>query len=130
MITLSDSGRLPSDAESDGGPRLPQPSVLGLVRRADVMARVTRGDRAAMLAAMKVAALRRTDGVLAEKRRRHYGHAAALIACCVELEAGGGTPGAASLWADELRVKTSRFPAFQGELRAALGQALPGSRRT
>ena len=125
-----DSGSLPSDVEGDGGPRLPQPSVLDLMRRADVMARLTRGDRIAMLTAMKAAAVRRTDGVLAEKRRRHYGHAAALIACCVELEDGSGAPGAASRWADELRAKTSRLPAFQDELRAALSQALPGTRRT
>lgn len=123
-------GLIPSVTEGDGGPRLPQPSVLDLMRRADVMARLTRGDRIAMLTAMKAAAVRRTDGVLAEKRRRHYGHAAALIACCVELEDGSGAPGATSRWADELRAKTSRFPAFQGELRAALSLAPPGTRLT
>lgn len=76
-----------------------------------------------MLDAMQAAARRRTDGVLGEKRRRHYGHAAKLIACCVELDRAGSMAAATLAWAEGLRGRTSRFPAFQQELLKALTRA-------
>ena len=108
-------------------PRLSNPTLLEVLQHAGAMARLSRSDRTAMLQAMKAAAVSRTDGVLGNKRRRHYGHAAQLVACCVEIEDGSGTARDTSQWAEALRERTSRFPAFQGELRAALAQARRGT---
>jgi hypothetical protein len=111
------------DLRAPSAPKLPCPMIIDALERADVRARLSRDDRKVMLDAMKTAAARRTDGVLGEKRRPHYGHAAMLVACCVELEDGSGKATATSPWAEALRARTSRFPAFQQELRAALGKA-------
>ena len=98
---------------------LPVPTILELFARAEVRSRVTTADRAIMLEALKTAASKRSDGVTSEKRRRHYDHAAKLVACCVEIE------GAASAgWLSGVRGRTGRFPAFQG----ALGRALAGGK--
>ena len=63
------------------------------------------------------------DGVLREKRRRRYEHAAALVACCAELDQRLGTDGAHPLdWVTALQRRTSRFPAFQTALSAELAR--------
>ncbi|WP_147443550.1 hypothetical protein [Corallococcus sicarius] len=115
--------------EQDAGPRLSTPSVIDALQRAEVVRHLTVQERAVALTAMKAAATKRTDGVLGQKRRRHYGHAAALVACCVELEDGTGRASSASPWAGALRARTARFPAFEKALRASLAQArrAPGS---
>ncbi len=64
----------------------------------------------------------RTDGILAEKRRRHYGHAALLVGCWVELDRARGDADAGERWAAALRARTGRFPAFQAALREALAR--------
>ena len=97
--------------------------IIDALERAGARAHLSRDDRKVMLDAMKTAAVRRTDGVLGEKRRRHYGHAAMFVACCLELDDRSGKATATSPWAEALRARTSRFPAFQQELRAALGKA-------
>ena len=111
------------DAEGRAVQELPSPTIVDVLQRAEVMPRLTREDRKVMLAAMRTAATRRTDGVLGEKRRRHYEHAAMLVACCVELEDGSGKATGASHWVEALRARTSRFHAFQGELRSAVARA-------
>jgi len=78
-------------------------------------------DRAAVLKAMRAAATKRTQGVLANKRRRHYGHAAALVACCLQVSSGIGEQDSALAWIEGLRKEYSRFAAFRGELKTALG---------
>ncbi|WP_147451069.1 hypothetical protein [Corallococcus llansteffanensis] len=113
--------------EQDAGPRLSTPSVIDALQRAEVTRHLTAQERGVALTAMKAAATKRTDGVLGEKRRRHYGHAAALVACCVELEDVTGRASSASPWAEALRARTSRFPAFQEALRAPLAQARRGT---
>jgi len=80
-------------------------------------------DRAAVLRAMRAAATKRTQEVLANKRRRHYGHAAALVACCLQVFSGIGEQDSALAWMEGLRKEYSRFPAFRGELKTALGWA-------
>lgn len=100
----------------EGSTKLPTPTVLDVLERASVRANVAPKDRAAALDAMRTAASKRTDGVTGEKRRRHYDHAAMLVGCCVEAE----RPGSAA-WLEALRARTSRFPAYQEALRAALG---------
>ena len=110
--------------EQDARPRLPTPSAIDALQRAEATRPLTVQERGVMLTAMKDAATKRTDGVLGEKRRRHYGHAAALVACCVELEDGTDSD---SPWAEALRTRTSRFPAFQEALRAPLAKARRGT---
>lgn len=39
-----------------------------------------------MLDAMRAAPEQRTDGVISEKRRRHYQHAALLVGCVIEVD--------------------------------------------
>ncbi|MBY0276115.1 hypothetical protein K2Z84_12285 [Candidatus Binatia bacterium] len=102
-------------------PRLSCPSIIELLEVAQVARRVGAGDRPLIIEAMRRAASRRVDGVLSEKRRRHYGHAATLVACRAEIGGGAGDTSASS-WLERLRARTSRFPAFQQELRRALGK--------
>ena len=97
---------------------LSTPTTLAVLDRAEVRSRLTPKDRAAALDAMRVAASKRTEGVTGEKRRRHYEHAARLVACCVEADRQGS-----AAWCEALRARTSRFPAYQEALRAALGGA-------
>ena len=103
------------DAE-EGSTKLPTPTVIDVLERASVRANVAPNDRAAALDAMRTAASKRTDGVTGEKRRRHYDHAATLVGCCVEADRQGSVA-----WLEALRARTSRFPAYQEALRAALG---------
>jgi hypothetical protein len=107
------------DARKD--PQLAKPSVIDALQRADILTNFSRDDRKEALAALKSAATKRMDGVLGEKRRRHYAHAALLVACCVELEERREKE-SSSPWAEALRARTSHFPAFQRELRAALAR--------
>lgn len=110
---------LDADLEPDeGSTKLPTPTVLDVLEHADVHSRVAAKDRAAALDAMRTAASKRTDGVTGEKRRRHYDHAATLVGCCVEADRQGSVA-----WLEALRARTSRFPAYQEALRAALGGA-------
>jgi len=102
---------------------LPAPSVVDVLRRSSVADELTPKDRAVVLTALKRAATARVRGVLQKKRRRHYDHAAMLVACCVELEARSGKAAPPSAWVEVLRGRTSRYPAFQAALRRALAQA-------
>ena len=71
-------------------------------------------------ASMGAAAGKRFDGILGKKRRRHYGHAATLVACCLELAPAVGRQEEVAKWVHDLRKRYSRFSAFQGELTNAL----------
>ncbi len=66
-------------------PELRTPTVAELIELARPAARTDPNHFVVMLEGMQCAATRRTEGVLVNKRRRHYGHAAMLIACCLEL---------------------------------------------
>jgi tetratricopeptide (TPR) repeat protein len=100
----------------DPSTKLTTPMVIEVLEQADVRSRMTVKDRAAALDAMRTAASKRTDGVTGERRRRHYEHAATLVGCCVEADRQGS-----AAWLEALRARTSRFPAYQEALRAALG---------
>jgi len=112
------------DREDDDGanPRLAVPSVAELIARARLGARIDVRDRVAMLKAMQAAARKRVAGILGNKRRRHYDHAAILVACCLELDPVAGKPGAIAKWVADLRRKYSRFYAFQKEVDHALAE--------
>ena len=99
----------------DPATKLPTPTVLDVLERLDVRARLGPQERTTALDAMRAAASKRAYGVTGEKRRRHYDHAATLAACCVEVDRNRS-----AAWFEVLRAETSRFPAFQGALRSAL----------
>jgi hypothetical protein len=104
-------------------PRLSTPSLVQVMQQAAISKGLTQEDRVVMRAALRTAATARVDGVLIEKRRRHYQHAAMLVGCCVDLADGRrATIGSGSGWVAALRQRTSRFPAFQEALRQALAQ--------
>jgi hypothetical protein len=97
-------------------PRLPTPEVDALLGLAGVASISDPTSRRAVLAAMKKAAESRVAGVTDQKRRRHYGHAAALVATCVACDKTGET----TRWAAALQAEYSRFPALRDELDRAL----------
>lgn len=107
-------------------PSLTTPSVGALIEDAHSALAVD-ADRDAMLDAMRVAAEKRIEGILGESRRRHYGHAATLVASCLAV-APRHRQKAASDWIAQLLVAHSRRHAFKEELQAALknvGLAVP-----
>ncbi len=117
VLDIEPRSLLESSLEAqDPSTRLSTPTARAVLDRAEVRSRLTVKDRAAALDAMRTAASKRTDGVTGEKRRRHYEHAAMLVGCCVEADLQGS-----AAWLDALRARTSRFPAYQEALRAALG---------
>jgi hypothetical protein len=52
-----------------------------------------------------------------QKRRRHYRHAAELVAVCVACDDSSATVG----WVAALRAEYRRFPALRLELDRAMG---------
>ncbi len=103
------------------GPPLLAPTLEDVLLHTEGADSVSPSDREAMLDAMKAAALRRTEAVLDKKRRAHYAHAAALVACCMLNE--GTDTDAPPPWFETLRTRTARFPAFRRALHAALHEA-------
>jgi hypothetical protein len=75
--------------------------------------------RAAVLAAMRKAAERRVAGVTEQKRRRHYGHAAQLVAECLACDRSPET----ARWTATVRQEYRRFPALRAELEERLGSS-------
>jgi hypothetical protein len=114
---LFDFDSLSDQVGDSSDPRLPRPTLLEVLQRAEVARQLRAPDRRQVLDAMKAAAEHRTDGVIGEKRRRHYEHAAQLVGSVLENDPASTT------WAEALRVRTSRWPAFQGALREAIGRA-------
>lgn len=97
-------------------PSLFTPKVATLIERAGVAEIRDAATRAVLLAAMQTAAESRLAGVTAHKRRRHYGHAVALVATCVALD---GTDQAVR-WAEALKMEYRRFPALREEFDHAM----------
>lgn len=100
-------------------PHEPAPEVGEILRNAGVDGLSDVKARKAVLAAMRKAAELRVAGVTAEKRRRHYGHAASLVASCVACDGSRE----ASRWAATLRDDYRRFSAFRAELDQRLRTA-------
>lgn len=101
-------------------PKLDTPTIVNLIAVTGPNAKLDARSRTAMLEAMRSAATKRVEGILGNKRRRHYGHAAMLLACCVELAPVAGREAPIATWLESLRKEYSRFYAFQEELRGAL----------
>ena len=108
-----------------GKPTLNTPSVTDLITASDLHTTMDTSTRLALLEAMRVAATRRVEGILRNKRRRHYGRAAMLVACCLELAPVVGRQEAIADWVADMRKQYSRFSAFQGALEIALERCSP-----
>lgn len=65
---------------------------------------------------MKKAVESRVAAVTEQKRRRHYGHAAELVATCVACDKTDET----KRWAAALQAEYKRFPALRDEFERAL----------
>jgi hypothetical protein len=100
------------------------PPIAELIAKVRPAASIDSKGREVMLEAMRAAATKRVERILGNKRRRHYGHAATLVACCLELAPAVGRQKAVAEWVDQVRKEYSRFYAFQEELKSAL--ASPG----
>jgi len=107
-----DMGELEMPVSDRDEPREWTPEVGEILRNAGVDGLSDAKARKAVLAAMRRAAERRVAGVTEEKRRRHYGHAASLVATCVACDASPE----ASRWAARLREEYRRFSALRAEL--------------
>jgi hypothetical protein len=131
MTELEATGRDPLESfaltDDEDKPKLTTPSIAMLIERTRSSIALTDLDRGTAIDAMRVAADKRVEGILGNSRRRHYGHAALLVASCV---AYAPKKRAAELlrWAEELRQQYWRRHAFRQELARAsesLGVTLP-----
>jgi hypothetical protein len=93
-------------------PQLATPGIDRILALADAKRPPKPAARTALLGAMRKAAEKRVAGVLAEKRRRYYGHAAKLVLVCAALDSTAET----AEWVAGVRHAYRRFPAFQVEL--------------
>lgn len=94
------------------GPCLATPGVGRILKGAGVGGVADRGIRRAMLEAMRKAAERRVEGITGNLRRRHYGHAASLVATCVALDPSKKTVD----WVAGIRTRYRRYYAFRSQL--------------
>ncbi|MEM1414203.1 MAG: hypothetical protein AAGH15_04855 [Myxococcota bacterium] len=99
----------------DGMPRLDTPNLAALF----ALAAPPMPDPAVeprMIEAMRSVAERRVEALTREKRRRHYGHAASLLARSARV----GSAAAGEAWLAKTMSPYRRFSALRRELRAAL----------
>lgn len=114
-----DIEELESMTAADDQPRLAALEVDQVLRQAGIEGIPTVAARSAALAAMRKAAEGRLAEVTAQKLRRHYGHAADLVAACVGCDPSTET----ARWVAALRAEHRRFPALRAELDRALGSS-------
>jgi len=107
-------------ADEQDEPQLDTPGVNEILQLGSIDNAVTGEVRTTMLNAMRKAAEKRVAGVIENKRRRHYGHAAQLVGICASLDVAGEK----ASWATAIRNAYRRYPAFQRELASCLGHAL------
>jgi hypothetical protein len=84
-------------------------------------------DRDAAIDAIRIAAEKRTEGILGNSRRQHYGHAGLLVASCVAF-APKSRASELLKWAADLRQRYWRRHALREELVRAcesLGVLVP-----
>lgn len=97
-------------------PGLGAPRPEELLRIAGIERIATAPARKSVVAAMRMAAERRIEGVTGQQRRRHYGHAADLVAVCVRCDPSPDT----ERWVGKLETEHRRFSALRRELDRAL----------
>ena len=122
MRELEATGRDPLESfamtEKEHTPKLATPSMVALIQGALPGVPLTDADRDAAIGAMRIAAEKRTEGILGNSRRQHYGHAALLVASCVAF-APKRRASELMKWAADLRQRYSRRHAFRQELARA-----------
>lgn len=122
VTELEATGREPLESltvpEEERNPKLATPSMVALIQRARPGITLTDPDREAAIDAMRHAAEKRTEGILDNSRRRHYGHAALLLASCVAV-APKSRASELLRWATDLRQRYSRRHGFREELARA-----------
>lgn len=92
-------------------PHLENPPVEQLLELAGITQVEDVRSRSAMLAAMRKAAEKRLAGVVENKRRCHYDHAALLATASAVLD----EEAAGQAWLAAMRVRHNRYPALQRE---------------
>jgi len=115
LSNLKHHCRKPDDYADPGQAQLESATVEELVcalGRTDIDA----SDRQLVVSAMRRAAEGRCGAVTANQRRRSYGHAAALVTACAEVDGEDGYR-----WAAAIRALYRRYPAFRRELDQRLG---------
>jgi hypothetical protein len=123
-VKLSSVGGMDLDelelmADDRDEPRLATPEVEQILSIAGGAGIPSAGARSAMLAAMRMPAESRLAGATDQKRRRDYGHAAALVAVCAVCDPSP----AMARWVASIRTEYRRFPALRDELDRARGPA-------
>jgi hypothetical protein len=131
VTELEGAGRDPLESfamtEEKHKPKLATPSMVALIQGARPGVALTHADRDAAIDAMRIAAEKRTEGILGNSRRQHYGHAALLVASCVAF-APKSRASELLRWAADLRQQYWRRHAFREELARAsesLGVLVP-----
>jgi hypothetical protein len=99
--------------------RLATPEVDDLLELAGVNEKPEVSVQMALLEAMRRAAENRLAGLTKNKRRRHYGHGAQLVATCAALLSSSE----ANDWVATLRTGYRRYPALQREFDDRVGRA-------
>ena len=119
---LEATGRDPLESfevpDEERKPRLRTPSIVVLIQSVCPSIALTDRDRDAAIAAMRIAAEKRIEGILGNSRRQHYGHAARLVAACVAC-APKSRASELLRWAADLRQQYWRRHAFREELTRA-----------
>jgi hypothetical protein len=122
VTELEATGRDPLESfavpDEEHKSRLRTPSIVVLIQSVRPSIALTDSDRDAAIAAMRIAAEKRTEGILGHSRRQHYGHAALLIASCVAV-APKSRAAEFLKWAADLRQRYWRRHAFREELARA-----------
>ena len=107
-----------SDEDTESKPKLSTPSIASLIQDVRPSIRLIDVDRDAAIDAMRITAEKRVEGILGNSRRRHYGHAALLVASCVA-SAPAGRERELANWAADVRQQYWRRDAFREELTRA-----------
>jgi hypothetical protein len=131
VTELEATGRDPLESfavpDEEHKPSLRTPSIVVLIQSVRSSIALTDSDRDAAIDAMRIAAEKRTEGILGNSRRQHYGHAALLVASCVAC-APKSRASELLRWATDLRLQYWRRHAFRQELARAcdsLGVLVP-----
>lgn len=93
-------------------PYLAAPEIDQILNQAGANVVADGKAREVVLESMRKAAERRVEGVTGQKRRRHYGHAANLVAICSAIDPSPTT----AQWVMRLRDEHRRYPALRAEL--------------
>jgi hypothetical protein len=122
VTELEATGRDPLESfamtEDEHKPRLATPSLVALIQSVRPSLALSDADRGTAIGAMCIAAEKRTEGILGNSRRQHYGHAALLVASCVAF-APKSRAEEILRWATDLRQQYWRRHAFREELARA-----------